>query len=298
VGSLNGRVVIVTGAGRGLGREHALLLASEGATVVVNDLGSASDGSGKDTSAASSVVAEIEATGGAASVSDHDISDWKAAEDLVRSTVEQHGALHALVNNAGILRDRQLVNMAEEEWDAVVRVHLRGHAAPTRVAAAYWKEQAKQGNDLKPCIVNTSSVSGLIGNFGQTNYGAAKAGIAAMTTIEQLEFERFGVRVNAIAPAARTRLTGGDEGVMAQTDPTFDYWAPGNVSPTVAYLARAECPMKGRVFYVAGGEVHLFQPWTMIDKIEKRGRWEVDELTTAMEKLLEHDVWPPKLPEL
>lgn len=296
--TLDGRVIIVTGAGRGLGREHALLLTREGATVVVNDLGTSPTGDGQEGSVAESVVAEIEAAGGKASASQHDISDWAQAEEMISSTIDRYGTLHVLVNNAGILRDRQLVNMAETEWDAVMRVHLRGHAAPSRFATAYWKEQAKAGNDLRPCLVNTSSVSGLLGNFGQTAYGAAKAGIAAMTVIEQLELDRFGVRVNAVAPAARTRLTGGDEGNMTAAEGTFDYWNPANVSPTVAYLSRADCAMKGRVFYAAGGEVHLFQPWTMIDKVEKDGRWEVEELATAMEKLLAHEVWPPKLPEV
>src|SRR5436853_1386947 len=207
MGALDGRVAIITGAGRGIGREHALLFASEGAKVVVNDLGGANDGSGSDQTPAQEVVEEIKAMGGEAVANGDNVADWEGGQRLVNAAVEAFGDLHVLVNNAGILRDRVLVNMTEEEWDAVIHVHLKGHFVPTRWAAAYWREQSKAGKQVKASIVHTSSTSGLLGNPGQTNYGAAKAGIGAFTVIAAMELERYGVRVNAIAPAARTRMT-------------------------------------------------------------------------------------------
>src|SRR4051794_35698847 len=207
MGALDGRVAIITGAGRGIGREHALLFASEGAKVVVNDLGGAVDGSGDDRSPAQQVVDEIKAMGGEAVANADNITDWEGGQRLVNTAVETFGDLHVLVNNAGILRDRVLVNMTEEEWDGVIHVHLKGHFVPTRWAATYWREQTKAGKQVRASVINTSSTSGLIGNPGQTNYGAAKMGIAAFTIIAAQELSRYGVRVNAIAPAARTRLT-------------------------------------------------------------------------------------------
>ena len=207
MGALDGRVAIITGAGRGIGREHALLFAAEGAKVVVNDLGGAVDGSGDDRTPAEQVVAEITAAGGRAVANDDDITDWEGGQRLVETAVETFGDLHVLVNNAGILRDRVLVNMTEDEWDSVIHVHLKGHFVPTRHAAAYWRERAKAGQEVQASVINTSSTSGLLGNPGQTNYGAAKAGIAAFTVIAAQELGRYGVRVNAIAPAARTRMT-------------------------------------------------------------------------------------------
>src|SRR5580693_6319465 len=207
MGALDGRVAIITGAGRGIGREHALLFAAEGAKVVVNDLGGGLDGSTMEATPAEEVVAEITSFGGQAIANHDDVADWAGGERLVRSAVEHFGDLHVLVNNAGILRDRVLVNLSEEDWDSVVRVHLKGHFVPSRHAAAYWRERAKDGNEVKASIVNTSSTSGLLGNIGQSNYGAAKAGIAAFTVIISDELGRYGVRVNAIAPAARTRMT-------------------------------------------------------------------------------------------
>ncbi len=207
MGALDGRIAIITGAGRGIGREHALLFASEGASVVVNDLGGAVDGSGDDRSPAQQVVDEITAAGGRAVANADDICDWEGGKRLIDTAVEAFGDLHVLVNNAGILRDRVLVNMSEEDWDSVIHVHLKGHFVPTRHAAAYWREQTKAGHEVKASVVNTSSTSGLLGNPGQSNYGAAKAGIAAFTTIAADELVRYGVRVNAIAPAARTRMT-------------------------------------------------------------------------------------------
>src|SRR3989454_12787311 len=239
MGVLQGRVAIITGAGRGIGREHALLFASEGAKVVVNDLGGAMDGSGDDRTPAQQVADEIKGMGGEAVANADNVADWEGGQRLINSAIEAFGDLHVLVNNAGILRDRVLVNMTEDEWDAVIHVHLKGHFVPTRWAAAYWREQTKAGKDVKASIVHTSSTSGLIGNPGQTNYGAAKAGIAAFTVIAAQELTRYGVRVNAIAPAARTRMTeatpGLSEVVKAPADPgAFDVWDPGNVSPLVA----------------------------------------------------------------
>ena len=207
-----------------------------------------------------------------------DITDAAGAERLVAQAVEEFGALHVLVNNAGILRDRTIINMTDGEWDDVIRVHLRGHFMPLRAAARYWRAQSKDGTELHPSVINTTSTSGLYNNSGQSNYGAAKTGIATLTIIAQEELGRYGVRVNAIAPAARTRLT---EGLSGAADAAFDAADPANVSPFVAYLATADCPIAGRVFFVAGGGVHLFQPFAIIDAIEKDGRWTVDELAKS-----------------
>jgi NAD(P)-dependent dehydrogenase (short-subunit alcohol dehydrogenase family) len=278
VNALQGRVAIITGAGRGIGREHALLFASEGAMVVVNDLGGTATGEGADATPAEEVVQEIVDVGGAAIANHDDVTDWEGAQRLINAAVETFGDLHVLVNNAGILRDRMLANMSEEEWDAVIKVHLKGHFAPTRFAAAYWRDKSKRGDEVKASVINTSSTSGLFGNVGQTNYGAAKMGIGAMTIIAAKELERYGVRVNAIAPAARTRLTAG-LGVGADPDPEkFDVMDPANISPWVAYLGTEGCPITGRAFLVYGGQVHLFQPWSIIDKIKKDGRWTLEEL--------------------
>jgi NAD(P)-dependent dehydrogenase (short-subunit alcohol dehydrogenase family) len=291
MGALDGRIAIITGAGRGIGREHALLFASEGARVVVNDLGGAVDGSGDDRSPAQQVVDEITAAGGRAVANTDDICDWEGGKRLVDTAVEAFGDLHVLVNNAGILRDRVLVNMSEEDWDSVIHVHLKGHFVPTRHAAAYWRQQTKDGKEVKASVVNTSSTSGLLGNPGQSNYGAAKAGIAAFTTIVAQELVRYGVRVNAIAPAARTRMTEQTPGlsdiVRAPADAAvFDSWDPANVSPLVAYLATEDCPATGRVYFVQGGQIRLFRPWTMTDTLEKGDRWTVAELQAQMHPLV------------
>ena len=292
MGALDGRVAIITGAGRGIGREHALLFASEGAKVVVNDLGGSTDGSGEDVGPAQEVVNEITAMGGEAVANTDNIADWEGAQSLINSTVEAFGDLHVLVNNAGILRDRVLVNMSEDEWDAVINVHLKGHFCPTRFAAAYWREQSKAGKEVKANVINTSSTSGLLGNAGQTNYGAAKAGIAAFSVICAMELERYGVRTNAIAPAARTRMTeqtpGLGEIVRAPEDVAkFDVWNPANISPLVAYLATEDCPFNGKTFFVQGGTVRLFQGWTMTDTVEKDDRWTVSELQSEMKRFVD-----------
>jgi NAD(P)-dependent dehydrogenase (short-subunit alcohol dehydrogenase family) len=289
MGALDGRVAIITGAGRGIGREHALLFASEGAKVVVNDLGGAMDGTGDDRTAAQQVADEIKAMGGEAIANGDNVADWDGGKRMIDAAVEAFGDLHVLVNNAGILRDRVLVNMSEEEWDAVIHVHLKGHFVPTRHAAAYWREQSKAGKDVKASIINTSSTSGLLGNPGQTNYGAAKAGIASFSNIAAQELTRYGVRSNTIAPAARTRLTEATPGlgdvIKAPEDAArFDVWDPANISPLVGYLATEGCPLTGKVFFVQGGRVALFQGWTMTDTIEKDDRWTVAELENEMKQ--------------
>ncbi|HEY7107595.1 MAG TPA: SDR family oxidoreductase [Acidimicrobiia bacterium] len=281
MGTLNGRVAVITGAGRGIGREHALLFAREGAKVVVNDLGGKEDGTGADQGPAHEVVDEIKAMGGEAVANTDNVADWEGGQRLVQAALDAFGELHVLVNNAGILRDRMLTNMTEEEWDSVIKVHLKGHFVPLHFAAVHWRELAKAGNPVKAAVVNTSSTSGLFGNAGQTNYGAAKTGIATLSIIAQMELDRYGVRVNAIAPAAMTRLIQTIPGVEDRPRPKegeFNRMDPGNVSPFVAYLATEDCPIKGKVFFVAGGEVALFEPFTLVDRITKDGRWTVEEL--------------------
>jgi len=291
MGELDGRVVIVTGAGRGIGREHALLMASEGAKVVVNDLGGAVDGSGDDRSPAQQVVDEITAAGGTAIANAENVADWEGGKRMIDAAVETFGDLHVLVNNAGILRDRVLVNMSEEDWDSVIHVHLKGHFVPTRHAAAYWRAQTKAGKEVRASVINTSSTSGLLGNPGQTNYGAAKSGIASFSLIAAQELERYGVRVNAIAPAARTRMTESTPGLSdivgkPADAATFDVWDPANISPLVAYLATESCPATGRVFFVQGGTVRNFQNWTMTESLERDERWTVTELAAEMGRLI------------
>ncbi len=288
MGSLDGRVAIITGAGRGLGREHALLFAAEGAKVVVNDLGGTNDGTGADMTPAQQTVADIVAMGGEAIVNGDNVADWEGAKRMVASAIDAFGDLDILVNNAGILRDRVLVNMTEAEWDAVIAVHLKGHFAPTHHAAAYWREQAKAGVTKPRNIVHTSSTSGLFSNPGQANYGAAKSGIATFSQICAKELSRYNVKSNSIAPAARTRLTlatPGLEDVMAPKEGAFDMWDPANVSPLVAYLSSEACEFTGETFYVQGGKVTRVQSWTMAEEIDKNDRWTVADLAKAMSGL-------------
>jgi NAD(P)-dependent dehydrogenase (short-subunit alcohol dehydrogenase family) len=276
---LDGRIAVITGAGRGIGREHALLFAREGAKVVVNDLGGAEDGSGADTGPAHAVAEEIKALGGEAVANTDNVADFDGAQRMIQTAIDTFGDLNVLVNNAGILRDRMLINMSEAEWDDVIRVHLKGHFAPMRFAAAYWREQSKAGRPVNAAVVNTSSTSGLFNNPGQTNYGAAKTGITSLTIIAQKELERYGVRVNAIAPSAWTRLIATVPGAQAPEE--SGEWSrqdPSNIAPFVAYLCTADCPIKGRVFLVSGGDVFLFQPFAIIDEIHKDGQWTVEEL--------------------
>ncbi|WP_431876568.1 SDR family oxidoreductase [Amycolatopsis sacchari] len=283
---VEGRVVIVTGAGRGIGRAHALAFAREGAHVVVNDVGAALDGSGSSAGPAQQVVDEIEALGGKAVANTDDVADWAGAERLVTTALERFGRLDVLVNNAGFLRDRMLVNMAEDEWDAVVRVHLKGHFAPLRHAAAYWRGEAKAGRVPGARVINTSSGAGLLGSVGQGNYSAAKAGIAGLTLVAAAEFARYGVTVNAIAPAARTRMTEPTFD-MAAPDAGFDAMAPENVSPLVVWLgSRESAAVTGRVFEVDGGRVSLAQGWRHGPVVDKGARWEPAELGSVVGRLV------------
>lgn len=278
MGSLDGRIAIITGAGRGLGRAHARLFASEGAKVVVNDLG---DDDGND--AAAEVVDELRAVGAEAVANHDDVTDWDGGRRLVDTAIEHFGGLDVLVNNAGILRDRALVNMSEDEWDEVTTVHLKGHFVPTRWAANYWRDQSKAGTPRSASIIHTSSTSGLLGNPGQTNYGAAKAGVAAFSSICAQELSRYGVRSNCVVPAARTRLTeatpGLSEMVAAPGDGSgFDVWDPANVSPVVAYLAAGDTEVNGRTVFVQGGTIRLMEGWNFASTIEREERWTVDDL--------------------
>lgn len=287
---LEDRVIVVTGAGRGLGREHAKLLAAEGAHVVVCDTGAAPDGTGSDPSVAAAVAEEITAAGGSAVASTADATTIAGAEELLALALEHSGAVHGLVNNAGVLRDRMFINMSEDEWDGAITGHLRATFAPCRVFGKHWRDRSKDGEKVDAAIVNVSSTSGLNGAVGQSNYGAAKAGIAALTIILAQEIGRYGVRVNAITPVARTRMTedvpGIAEMVAAPEDPeAFDVYHPGNVSPAVAYLLSPACEMTGKVFYVKGGEVKQFLPWHYGEAIVADHRWTLDELTAEMPTL-------------
>ena len=256
-----GRIAIVTGAGRGIGREHALSLAAQGAKVVVNDLGGNVDGSGGDLSPAEQVVAEIKAMGGEAVANGDSVSDWNGAQRLIKTAIDAFGDLHVVVNNAGILRDRMLFSMAEEEWDAVINVHLKGTFAPSRFACAYWRERSKEGTPVDGRIINTTSVSGIYGNPGQTNYGAAKAGIAAFTNIAALEMARYGVTVNAVAPVALTRMTEG-LGPAPETDEDRERRSPRWIAPIITWLASEESKaVSGRVFEASGDVLAIAEGW-------------------------------------
>ncbi|TQC45685.1 SDR family NAD(P)-dependent oxidoreductase [Rhodococcus sp. WS4] len=290
-GVVDGRVVIVTGAGRGIGRAHALAFAAEGAKVVVNDIGAGLDGSATGESPAEQVVAEIVAAGGEAVVNGDDVADWAGAENLIRNAIDTYGRLDVLVNNAGFLRDRMLVGMSEQEWDAVVRVHLKGHFATLRHAAAYWRAEAKAGNPVDARIVNTSSGAGLQGSIGQGNYAAAKAGIAEMTIQAAAELKNYGVTVNAIAPAARTRMTVGAGGAMAEAmaapEEGFDAMAPENISPLVVWLGSTESKdVTGRVFEVEGGKITVAEGWRHGPTEDKGARWEPKEIGPVVADLL------------
>ncbi len=290
-GLLDGRVAIVTGAGRGIGRAHALALAAEGAKVVVNDIGAGIDGAAPGESPAEQVVEEIRALGGEAVVNGDDVADWAGAENLVATALNNFGRLDVLVNNAGFLRDRMLANMSEEEWDAVIRVHLKGHFAPMRHAMSYWRAESKAGNPVDARIINTSSGAGLMGSIGQGNYAAAKAGIAALTIQAAAEFGRYGVTVNAIAPSARTRMTVGAGGAMAEMmaapEEGFDAMAAENISPIVVWLGSAEAKdVTGRVFEVEGGKVSIADGWRHGEVVDKGDRWDPKELGPVVEKLL------------
>jgi NAD(P)-dependent dehydrogenase (short-subunit alcohol dehydrogenase family) len=292
----DGRVVIVTGAGNGLGRSHALAFAAEGARVVVNDIGTSREGEGSSSGPAQQVVDEIRAAGGEAVANTDDVADWDGAGRLVRTAIDSFGRLDVLVNNAGFLRDRMLANMSVEEWDAVIRVHLRGHFCTMRHAAGYWREQAKAGETVDARVINTSSGAGLMGSVGQGNYSAAKAGIVGLTLVAAAEMGRYGVTANAIAPAARTRMTEvAMPDMMKAPESGFDAMAPDNVSPLVVWLGSVESrDITGRVFEVEGGVVSLADGWQHGPRVDKGARWSPVELGPVVRDLL--DKAPPPTP--
>ncbi|HWB65800.1 MAG TPA: SDR family oxidoreductase [Mycobacteriales bacterium] len=288
MGICDGRIVIVTGAGGGLGRAHALAFAAEGARVVVNDIGTSREGEGSSTAPAQQVVDEIKAAGGEAIANTDDVADWDGAANLVRSAVEAFGGLDVLVNNAGFLRDRMLTSMSVEEWDAVIRVHLRGHFCPLRHAAGYWREQTKAGVLVDARVINTSSGAGLMGSVGQGNYSAAKAGIVGLTLVAAAELGRYGATVNAIAPAARTRMTEvAMPDMMRKPESGFDAMAPENVSPLVVWLGSTESrAVSGRVFEVEGGVISVADGWQHGPRVDKEARWSPAEVGAAVSDLL------------
>jgi NAD(P)-dependent dehydrogenase (short-subunit alcohol dehydrogenase family) len=291
--SLNGKVAIVTGAGRGIGRAHALALANAGAKVVVNDLGAALSGEGHDDTPAQQVVDEIKAAGGEATANGENVADFAGAERMVRQAIDEFGRLDILVNNAGILRDRMLVNMTEDEWDAVIAVHLKGHFAPTRHAAAYWREQSKAGEEVRGRVINTSSPSGVFGNVGQANYGAAKAGIAGFTIIVSQELGRYGVTVNCLAPNARTRMTE-ETFDMGAPEAGFDPLDPANMSPLVVALASDEAQgITGQVFHVWGGSINALKGWSAGELFASDERWEPDALLGELLARFPNGASPP-----
>jgi NAD(P)-dependent dehydrogenase (short-subunit alcohol dehydrogenase family) len=286
MGHLDGKVAVVTGAGRGIGRSEALLLAAEGAAVVVNDLGSSTDGRGSDIGPASDVAAQIRAAGGRSTSDGNDISTWQGGEAVVRNAIDTFGRLDILVCNAGIARDRMVFNLEEDDWDAVIRVHVKGHVAPTRFASAYWREQAKaSGASVDGRLVYTSSHIGLFGNSGQLAYGAAKAAIALLGISTATELARYGVTVNTICPGAKTRLV---EALFPGEPPQegFDPLSPDNIAPLVAYLCTEDAAnISGQVFGINAGSVELLQGWTSAGTIDIGRRWTVDGLTERLPEL-------------
>jgi NAD(P)-dependent dehydrogenase (short-subunit alcohol dehydrogenase family) len=293
VPKLNGKVAVVTGAGRGIGREHAIALAQAGAQIVVNDLGSSLAGEGADTGPADGVVREIEALGGEAVSNGENVADFAGAKRLIDAAISAFGRLDILVNNAGILRDRMLVNMEEHEWDAVIEVHLKGHFAPTRHAAAHWRERSKAGDDVAARVINTSSPSGVFGNVGQLNYGTAKAGIVGFTLIAAQELQRYGVTVNAIAPNARTRMTEAAFGEIPLPD-GFDPADPGNNSPIVVALCADEAQdITGQVFFIYGGVVNRLRGWEAGELFASDERWDPDVLLQELRDRLPDGATPP-----
>jgi NAD(P)-dependent dehydrogenase (short-subunit alcohol dehydrogenase family) len=296
--NLEGKAAIVTGAGRGIGREHALALARAGAKILVNDLGASLAGEGADTGPAHDVVREIEALGGEALANGENVASFPGAERMIAAALEAFGRLDILVNNAGILRDRMLVNMEEHEWDAVLEVHLKGHFAPTRHAAAHWRERSKAGEDVRGRIVNTSSPSGVFGNVGQANYGAAKAGIVGFTLIAAQELQRYGVTVNAIAPNARTRMTEAAFGEIPPPDDGFDPADPANNSPIVVALCADRAQhITGQVFFVYGGTVNMLRSWEAGELFASEERWDADALLQELQARLPEGAAPPGMLE-
>ena len=292
--NLDGKVAVVTGAGRGIGREHALALARAGAKIVVNDLGASLAGEGADTGPAHDVVREIQALGGEAVADGENVADFAGAKRLIDGAVAAFGRLDILVNNAGILRDRMLVNMEEHEWDAVIEVHLKGHFAPTRHAAAHWRERSKAGDQVNARVINTSSPSGVFGNVGQLNYGAAKAGIVGFTLIAAQELQRYGVTVNAIAPNARTRMTEAAFGEIPPPERGFDAADPANNSPIVVALCADEAQdITGQVFFIYGGVVNMLSGWEAGELFASDERWDPDALLQELRDRLPDGAAPP-----
>jgi NAD(P)-dependent dehydrogenase (short-subunit alcohol dehydrogenase family) len=288
MGALEGRVAVITGAGRGIGREHALLFAKEGAAVVVNDLGGSNSGQGADAGPAHDVVDEIVAAGGQAIVNTANVADWDGAESLIAQAVDEFGRLDVVVNNAGILRDGFVAGMEEAQWDTVIAVHLKGHFSVLRHAATYWKAQSKAGNEPVAAVINTASASGLtLPNPGQANYGAAKAAIATLTLVAANELGRYGVRVNAIAPIARTRLTLATPGVEAlmatpESEDELDLFSPANISPLVAYLATEKCPITGKVYAVQGGAISELSGWSAVATVKTDEPWQIEAIAARL----------------
>ena len=289
MGLLDGKVAVVTGAGRGIGREEALLLASEGARVVVNDVGAGLHGEGGgDPHPAEEVAALITERGGQAAVNGDDISSWDGGKNLVDQAVDTFGSIDIIVNNAGILRDKMMFNLDESDWDDVIRVHLKGHFAATHFASIYWRSKAKAGEEVSGRIINTSSEAGLFGNAGQANYAAAKAGIASLTWVEARELGRYGVTANAIAPRARTRMTetmfSGDR--LAAQEGEFDAWDPKNIANVVGFLAApTSADVNGQIFVVFGGDIYVMSAFQVANKLTRHGAWTPGELVAAKDEL-------------
>jgi len=288
-GRLKGRVAVVTGGGRGLGRSYALALASHGASVIVNDLGGDLHGMGRDPSAARSVVSEITASGGQATLSGHDVSDWEQAKALIAMAVKTFGQVDVLVNNAGILRDRLFANMTEEDWDAVIRVHLKGHAAPARHAMDYWRSEAKAGRKIEASIIHTTSLAGLVGSFGQANYAAAKLAVVGLSRTLALEGAKYGIRSNAVSPSARTRI---ETSLQPPPDGVFDVFSPDNVAPLICWLALADCPATGQVFQAYGNRIGVIAQSAIEVDVRTDGRWRIEDVEKALDGKL------PRLPKL
>ena len=291
MGALDGRVAVITGAAGGLGREYAALFAAEGARLVLNDIGAARDGSGTDPSVIEHLVQEIAATGADVVGNAEDIATMEGANTVLAQALDTYGEVHALVNSGGMLRDRMFVNMDVDEWDAIIRGHLRAHFCPSRVLAGHWRDRSKAGDPVKASIVNTTSNAGLFPQPGQSNYAAAKAGVAGLTITLAEELSRYAIRVNAISPAARTRMTTEVPGMAdmvaaPSSEDEFDVFHPGNVAPVVAWLSMEHCPLTGGVLYAQGGEVRVLGGWHYTATVAKGRRWTVDELDDELTKVV------------
>lgn len=287
MGICDGRVVIITGGGRGLGRAHALAFAAEGAKVIVNDVGASLTGEGHDISPAAEVVATIKAMGGEAVINDDDVSDWDGAGRMVQQAIDTFGRLDTLVCNAGIVRDRMIVNMSVDEWDAVMKVHLRGMFCPVRHAVDYWRAMSKAGTPVEARIITTSSGAGLFGSVSQANYSAAKAGIASFTIVSAAELDRYGIKINGIAPSARSRMTqDAFAEMMKKPDSGFDAMDPANVSPVVVWLGSSACEISGRMFETSGGELSVADGWQHGQVFNKGARYEAAEVGSVIADLL------------